>query len=823
MRNLNNEGVMNPAQQNRPMHPNLPHQPAHQFGGNINLYGNQVLGLQQDAMRSQEAGQVVVPVSDHQRLQQLQRQQQQQQQQQRGFPMQPTPQSQMMNRPGLNAAMAKNPQFLVQQEKIREAARMRNQAQAQAQSQNAGNMPNQGGPLGTLQGQIGGLNNLAGQGIPQNSPAMPNLNRPMSAASQQMAGQGTPQQRENHIRQQQQNGFNVMGQRPPTNIQQPGPSSGPSQLQMDGGQQGPRISAMQQTLQNMSPEDRAKAMVAIQQRIMLQKQKNNTGAAAQSEKQSSGASNPQLGRPQMPPHGQNFGQRVAGQIPVSQGMVQGIQNVTNPQDTTIGTAPRPNTMQAQPVPQNFNPSNQPSGQSRPTHQLSEDQLQYMDSIPYPPSILSNRVQLSPLPPGIDTWGALKTWVSQNMSRTREGLLDQLRELQSHHFQRLLAKPRENAANSMVNNQRQPSTSTQQQGPAPPAPMMHSRSNQPSDSQPSQNISQSNQNIPQPPITNRPSLIQPQSAQDFQAIRSRFPPMKDWSDDQIRRWFMQKKREVLLRAQESGTNPQGPPEDIQRVRNQQFTGQMLGVNGLQPNQNRSPNTTERGTAPTSQNKWNGVSPATQISNQNRQGGSAPGSGMHGSQIQKGVKRNSDDDPVEVPNPNILEQQRRAPGPSKQVQPQQNSGISQNRNEKSAATGRQASSQYEIELRNQALQKRSGTAADQSSDNPDTGIPRDQERQVVEHKARMRQRLQQIYQEVMQTMPPLKALLLDQQTKQRMTKILHDSHGMMKRNESFLHHHFESTGDEHTARDLIRAVSQFICLRFLRTSLKQGSIF
>ena len=798
MRNPGTEGALNAAQQNRPIPSNLSHQPTQQFGGNLNLYGDQVLGLQQDAMRSQEAGQMVVPVSDHQRISQIQ---QPPQPVQLGFSMQPNAQGQMMNRPDTAAAMANHTQFMVQQEKIREATRIRNQAQAKAQ--NSANVQIHGQLPNNLQGQIGGLNNLSGQNIPRTSPAMPNLNRPMADSVPQVNLQGTTQQRDvEQVHQQPPNGSESTMQRSLSNAQQPGQFPGRSAMAGNVGQERQHLPlpySLQQQMANMNPEQRQRAFTLWQQKQMMTRDRQRpTGLSpAPGENQSNIGVNNQTNRTQAPPT-QNLNQRGPPQMPVTQAMLNGIGSTTDPQGNSVGANPLQQNNSSQG--QNFQPSSQPFIGHRPIPPLTEVQLQQMDQMRYPPKILDS-IQLKNIPAGVTTWGNLKAWAARNVDVHGGSLPEQLLHLQSYHFQGLLAKnqqERGKGKNMVAGQESQVSVSTPQQGPAPPAPMANLRNN-------ANFYEQVNQNSDQIARQRQLSQMLTASDQEVQSMRANYPHVQGYSDDQIKQLIVQRKRHMMqMRAQQSDPRQRSRAEELQRLRNEQLSGRVHSLQGGQISQAKTSHQAEQARpAVNSQSSWTAASIGAQATNQSRQGRNAAINLDLAQQNQKGIKRNSEDDPVEVSNPNEPQesQQRRKPGLIKASQ-------FSNNNEKQSSTCPQASSQYEMELRNQALRRMPGTSAQQLQTEVKRDSFKDQERYVVEEKTRKMQRLAQLYKQVLENMKPAIILPLDPSAKQKIGRLLQDSRDMLIRSVHLLKVLFDNTEDENLAMDLIHTVGSLL---------------
>ena len=312
------------------------------------------------ALREQEAGQVVVPESQPQRTM--------------GGGPQANNQN-VVNRPVQTPQIPQQP--------------------PQSWNQQNGQPPQQtnvypnsmnGVPQNTLQGQQGGLSNVAR--TPQQNANMPNLNRafgPQSTQPSMQPQQSTPQ----------------MGQRNPAN----------TQVVQNGGQRLPpgMTQAQLQRLQQM-PEAERKALLMRMQAAQKEQQQNNQGVQMQPQRSQQGQ--PMAVNPQSAP-------RTAQMNAPPQQPLNG-HNQAQPAQST-------------PLQRNAGQLQAAIAASR---SLTNEQEQQMDLHPYPPGILNTGNALSQLPPGIKTWGQLKKWVKVNSNTLPPGSEHKLRGLQGLHYQNL---------------------------------------------------------------------------------------------------------------------------------------------------------------------------------------------------------------------------------------------------------------------------------------------------------------------------------------------------------------------------------------------------
>ena len=398
--------------------------PSNNFQESSDVNVAQIRGQQADAQKSQDAGQLVVPASNNPNL--------------------PPPMTAQQPMGGHNQMaqqqMFNNPQFTNQQNAMR-AQQARNAQFQAAQANQARNM--------SLQGQIGGLN---GSHPPQQSPAMPNLNRPMVPP-----GNNTPQQRpqqggppsvqpspvpmESRMSQQGQMGF--------SNQQGPGPAqNGPNGMQMNRAALIPQSipSSIRQKLMAMSDQEfhqwRQNVLLPHQQQVAARNNANQGTGQLQFSMQS--------GRPQL----QQNPLQQPGQLNVT---VQ-HQNLGPDQSQQQAPTPKP-------------PSNlQRLFLSNPAKIAEWDQKQF------PPQL---RGRVPNLPERALTWGHVKHYVSN--SKLPNLYLSTILSAQSQHFEFIVNQQRQQqgqapALNGLgpVGNMANPiAASMPANGPAPTAPMIAS--------------------------------------------------------------------------------------------------------------------------------------------------------------------------------------------------------------------------------------------------------------------------------------------------------------------------------------------------------------
>ncbi|PYH97212.1 hypothetical protein BO71DRAFT_142368 [Aspergillus ellipticus CBS 707.79] len=400
------------------------------FIGNV----ENIQGQQADGLRSQEAGQLVVPASSSQMNQ----------------PPFTNPQNMFpvggqlgQNAQGNMNGSGISPQFLAQQHVQNAQSMPQNQsqqasqfqAQPQAQTQTAQDqarvqaaakvqfaMSHQNQPAARMQHQI-----------PQQSPAMPMLNRPMAPGQMspaQVAAQIRPPSRPPGMGQQPANGQSMNGQPPIPRPQIP-PGLPP---------------AVQEQLNAMSNEQLNLVLLNNQRRAAA----NNQAAALARSQQSM-------------PMQQNLSQSSQGQQMVNGQMMNGQmgngQNLRalnlQQQIAGMGGTQQPNQML---------PGQQMSAQQRQQQQrqqdayklqilrqhggeMSPDQVKEMDRLHFPPAVLnSNNPNVAAVPKTLKTWGQLKQWVGSNPQPPGGLEIQRLTGLQRLHLLQILSQSKENGRN-----------------------------------------------------------------------------------------------------------------------------------------------------------------------------------------------------------------------------------------------------------------------------------------------------------------------------------------------------------------------------------------
>ncbi|MCJ1248553.1 hypothetical protein MMC30_005771 [Trapelia coarctata] len=753
------------------------------FGGNMQQFGSQIFGLQQDALRSQEEGQVVVPVSGNQTASHQQPQ----------GSMQPTPQQQTMNQPTPARSMM-NPQMM-QQEKMQQATRM----QAQRGIQNAGGMQNQmQAQQNNLQGQAGGLNGHMNQALPQHSPAMPNLNRPLGPSTQ---NQGPAQLRQAG---------------PPPQVQpkdggsvnqhsQPQPQGQPSggeagQLGITPRQRQELPPGLQQRLAHMSP--------AQQQQFMMQLQtaRANAGmrAPAGQDFQTSQA---------QPTQGHQVNQPAPGQTPALgvQNFGGFDQNLSQPQNMIV---PGQQAVQGRPFEAQFRPQQpQQAPQSRVMQfppKISDEQVRMMDQRPFPPSILSANTMP---PPSVKLWGDLKAWVAQNQASMPPDVLGKLRNVQAAQYSDLAKRhafATQQRAGQMALAQTSMSPApVQQPGPAPPAPMVgtHGNMSQVPNSNPLPMNMPPNMPAPQPP-----------SAEELRNVRIQNPKFQSMPDDVLRQQVM---RQRMLRMQQAFavqhrqnmTPQQAQFENMQRAQLQQQFQKQAFLNGQnnQAGQAQSQPPSSQGQQAAS----HAVKAATPLMGQGtlQEPPTQPSRpsvrpSVQNQQGQKGTKRANEDDVVEVPNPKLAQQQqnRKVQPPAKQTPSQQKPNPSQPVRDTALQQQQQKqSSQYALELRNQAAQTMSSTTPQQIPPQI-VALARTMAKTPQENAARA-YRYKQIFDELSKNTHARPEVPMDSQTRNNVITFLTRSRDGMMRAKGAISQFYITTKDEDKTRELLQLELSF----------------
>lgn len=385
--------------------------------------------------------------------------------------------------------------------------------------------------------------------------------------------------------------------------------------------------------------------------------------------------------------------------------------------------------------------------------LTPDVERMMDQHLYPGGILNANNALSKLPQTVKTWGQLKDWVKKNVGSLPPGSEVKLRGLQGLHYQSISSK--------------QPNYQ-QQHGMQPTAPMMPSQ-NQPTATAPAQ--------MPN---------IAPPTAQDIQMARSKHLRLQVATDDQVRMVLIKQRQGVLMRARQTGLNPQqqAQMQYVQQHRQQQLQQQQSQSvpPGAQPNQ-----------APQAP-----MVPQKQQPQQSKQGqakdqpqGKAPQAPMQ--PTNKGVKRGSSDDVVEVPDPKIVEQQQR----SQATKTSQKGSAPNTRPEQAVQTTQKSKGGQAAEPR-----AKQGQSSQTQLGNQATNGAQPQQKSMDSNQ--LDAKLKKLVDEVARSTPPRPPVPMDAATRARMIPKLASAQAMLVRMDSALPVFHRMFGGEDNTRELIRTV-------------------
>ena len=513
--------------------------PQSQIGTNQQSFGNnfggdvrQIMGLQESAIREQEAGRMVVPATPQQQ------QQQQRMAGQQGFNQQP-------NQMGAQAVQ----QQMINQQNMLQSGRI-NPAQAQGRPNTITQASRQQG----LHGQAGSLGGPMSQGLTHQSPAMPTLNRPMdmntsrtpSQAQQKQppqradpspaptqAGRGVPlqnkqsQQNMQQSQQQQQHTPSTLKQQLQGRQSQSSESNG---LPGFNWKQWPP--EVQDALRKMS-DDQRKTFLKEKMQQVLEKRMNGGGQAPQSQLQP-GKSQP--GQSQQTQAKQQPAAPAGGHSTPAPGAASALKR----SDSSTG----------------------PSASFNSIPKLSKEELEKVDDIPYPPGILSSDIALQHIPADVKTWRELKAWCRSHQHIVAPESIRKLDGLQTMHVAARLKQQLANEAQAQrqgqnVNGQPVPHASNQP-GPAPMAPMVQPRPNQ------ARNLGHSN-------LSGHPIFqVKPE---EIQACRARLPPTApNMTDDQIKTMII-RRRMLTMNQQAINMKKQPPFPHLTQGGNQNQQGQL----------------------------------------------------------------------------------------------------------------------------------------------------------------------------------------------------------------------------------------------------------
>ncbi|THC90865.1 hypothetical protein EYZ11_009678 [Aspergillus tanneri] len=499
---------------------NQQHHDQSSFMGNV----ENIQGQQADGLRSQEAGQLVVPASSSQMNQQ---------------PFNPQNMFQVGQQLGQGGQASMNgagmsPQFFAQQQLQNAQAVQQdrtqpaNQFQAQSQAQTQAQARAQAAQKAQMAiSQAGQASSHLQQQMAQQNSAMPMLNRPMAP------GQMSPAQVAAQVR---------PPSRPPGLGQQPGLGGQPTMQAL------PQIPsglppAVQEQLAQMNPEQLS--VFLNQQRRALANNQALARANATQQSMPMQQNLSQSGQGQQMTNGQmGNNQNMRASLNLQQQLAAGMG----------GSQPQPNQMlQGQPMSAQQRQQQQQQQRQQEFYKLqlprggmdmSPDQIKEMDRLHFPPTILSsNPNMVSPVPKHIKTWGQLKQWAAANQQVLGGMDLQKLMTLQKFHLAQILSQGKENARNPDQSGQ----------GPWMPAPFQGQQ-------QPFMNQQLFQAGQQQAPMNMPP--MRPVTAQDIQFARQRFgATLQNLSDDQIREVMHKSRQKNFIhlaqnRAAAALANPQG---------------------------------------------------------------------------------------------------------------------------------------------------------------------------------------------------------------------------------------------------------------------------
>ena len=754
-----------------------PNQTAFEGGGNVKNNMHEINALQQEAMRSQELGHQVVPASNTQPMappNQQQRMNIQNTPRQQPIVQQSTQQSTMPN--------IQHQQRLARQQQSEQLqARM-----AQMQSQTPQQTP--------LTGQYGGLTTNLGQDVPRQSPAMPTLNKPLEQSTQQGQGQGTPNQRQ---QQQPTPDQNTIGQRVTQQSQEPNiglPQINPAQLNAIISRFPP---FWQQRLSGMSHAERTRATITL-----LKKTNNFKNLGSMIGRPPGVAPNAFPGNSQnMPPsHDQQSRAMLSGQqnSGAQQGFNAPVPQMRGSNQSNLQAGQQQWGFQGTPNPQGLSGmmgaqhlSNDGKNQQGPAPTLTVDQVRLMDTQPFPHGILGTT--FAGMPPTVRTWGNLKAWVTQSPEIVSKEVIEKLRNLQALHYRSMVTAGQNQFP---TNAQTAPVTASMlPQAPVPTAQMV------PTGTQPTM---QNGNNAALRPGQGA-ALAQRPTLQDVQSYRPRLPPQ--WShltDQQIsEQIFIRRAKAAQAQAQQN-LNAQQPSIQVM----QQMNNLQRGFSATPGNQNaqnhQQPNRQAPGKVPTSTKPSPNPGNATPAQQMRVNQPNAPQT------MAKGVKRGSADDVVEVPNPNLLQQQPpQNQKLGKQGQANQQQGLQQPGHDRA---------QYEAELRKLAAPgipppatkptpnlrpgQMNPAISGQGAQQPHQQAPLQYQPPSEEEVMQRRARIIHLQQEISQNLPQRALMPLDADASRNMAVLLQREFQLLSKAENAIHFYYiKMRGPEATVRDLL----------------------
>ena len=748
---------------------------------------DQFLGQQQDALRHQEAGQMVVPMSNPQ-----------------GAPSQirgtPNPQGHSQFNPNRpmpppNSLPPQTQPFWVSQQNQQPNPHQTSQVQMQTPTQNFNSVP---GQPPQLHGQVGGLSNNRPQRTPQQNHNMPTLNQPLDSKGQT---QSDPTQRPSQP-------TPNMNQRKGPNV----PQTGVPNVQQNPGQQRPQANPAPQVPGKgplgLPPDVRAKLMAMPENErnkllmTMKQQQQQRMKRAADAK----GITNPEA--PFQPGHTSG-----PASITVSQAKAP-VVNPTTSQPPMNATAAFNMQSHGNPLQMQSNGTRNMSSKFVPIG-LNEQQISQMDPLHFPPTIINRSSDLGNLPDDIRTWRQLKEHVRRNERDLPPGSLIKVLGLQSIHYQIHLSMMQRR----LQQNQPQPQGST---GTAPVGQMVA-----PQFTQPAQGPATS---APNP--MRFPALPEP-TAQEVQAIRMTLPAhMKGFSDDQLRAIIMRQKHQEFFK------NPQAQQaireQQQQQQQQQQHRNALQRAHNLEGQSNQFPGPpNQTGQSQQAQQAQVQAQQKGQPRNQAQQqprlniqppkpaagpvwtGGQPDVSKMN----QKSLKRTSSEDVIEVPDPKLAQQQNRTPNPKPGQPPPMVAGRLTQEQYARMTPEQKLAVQRHIQAggRPKAAQP-SGQPGQHpmtaNNTNKSSGLPT----------ATRDNRYGQLMQEVAQTTPKRPEVPMSPDTRRQMVDRLSEKMSQMMKNvETSLPTYLSMSKDENHTKELLRIVSPSLANRIIPLLTATSAMF
>ncbi|KAL8770187.1 MAG: hypothetical protein Q9209_004029 [Squamulea sp. 1 TL-2023] len=701
-----------------------------------------IFGQQQDGLRSQEAGQIVVPASNPQaNLDQRNTARANAQQQMnlqnganRGLQNVPTSQPQLQPFWGPQAG----------QRNMNQGVGINTSAQAT----NFVN-PNQT-PANVLQGQPGGLDNQITR-TPSQQTGMPNLNKAAPPGqAPNMWSQRTPQ----------------MNQAKPQGSQ-------PSQQAMertDAPQQRPQMfnnmpPQMQQRLLNMPEDQRRGFLMSLQKRQMEQQhqqqlQQNQLQQQTQQQQQQQAIkmanaravmneSFPMSTQSSQP--GMQAGPITSQNLPAQKPSMQN-NNAQQPsflqQSAAMGGSAR-----QQPGPGQRPPQQRNAAQYQVP--LTEEQSRQMDQKTFPSNMLSQGNQLAPLPEDVKTWGQLKEWAAQNAQTLPPGTVPKLENLQALQY-RAQFGPRPPQPGTV------PASTPQQQ--APFAQMVSQPTGQGT--------------VPAPRLPSGINVPTP-TFQEIQNFRNTLAShQRNATDEHVRAFLIKQRQSEIakrMQAQQAQNNQtaNGAPKAAQGPQNQ------AQVSVSQADSSQS--TQKVATKGTVQQNQKVAGSSTNQSKPGQTNKNTPTA----KQQQKGIKRSSQDDVVEILNPNLANTQSQAQAAGSTDKQQPSAGQA----EQKAHADSKGSSNMKGPVQPQNAEAQ-GMRAEGLRSVPQQEIDRRDKR------------LRQLMTEVGQSQPVRRPVQMTPQVKSEMSARLRELSPMMSRMEMSLPTFFRHNPDENVAKHLIQ---------------------